>query len=265
MAANASEHFRAYAINQGLTKDQADLYAYTAQRNLDVLAREMGGSMGFGFMKDYAGFKEEVIQNRAAELEKRGMSPSDSRQAAEKEAGLIVASGTTGMGYLNRIVASERAWGNLQRQERRMGPIGRYDSIISGAAQKHGVDPDLVRAVIGGESNGNPQATSGKGAMGLMQLMPDTARGLGVTNPYDPTQNIYAGTRYLREMLDKHDGNVRWALAAYNAGPNRDAVQSRNWQGLPQETQAYVPKVLNNYRQYKGIPRIGKGDLPKVM
>ena len=184
LAANASEHFRAYAINQGLTKDQADLYAYTAQRNTRrSWPEKMGGSMGFGFMKDYAGLKEEVIQNRAAELEKRGMSPSDSRQVAEKEAGLIVASGTTGLGYLQRIVGSERAWGNLQRQERRMGPIGRYDSIISGAAQKHGVDPDLVRAVIGGESNGNPQATSGKGAMGLMQLMPDTARGIRGDQP----------------------------------------------------------------------------------
>lgn len=91
-----------------------------------------------------------------------------------------------------------------------------------------------------------------------MQLMPDTARGLGVTNSYDPVQNIHGGTRYLRQMLEKNGGNYQWALAAYNAGPEHPAVRARNWDALPQETKEYVPKVLNNLRNYKSVPSLGK-------
>lgn len=118
-----------------------------------------------------------------------------------------------------------------------------FDGIITDAAQQYGVRPALLRALMQAESSGNPQAVSPAGAQGLMQLMPGTAAGLGVTNPFDPAQNIMGGARYLRQQLDRFGGDERLALAAYNAGPG--AVQRYN--GVPPypETQQYVNRVLS--------------------
>jgi soluble lytic murein transglycosylase len=124
-----------------------------------------------------------------------------------------------------------------------------YDDYISIAAQSYGVPFCLVKSIIKAESNFNCRAVSVKGAQGLMQLMPDTARLMNVDNPFDPYENIMGGTRYFRMLLNQFNGKVKHALAGYNAGPGN--VELHN--GIPpfRETRDYIGRVARFYRQLK--------------
>ena len=129
------------------------------------------------------------------------------------------------------------------------GSPTQFDGMINAAAAKYGIDPALLKGLVRAESNFNPRAGSPAGAQGLTQLMPGTARGLGVTNPFDPQQSIEGGAKYLAQQLKTFGGDVRKALAAYNAGPG--AVQ--RYGGVPPyaETRAYVDRVMGYAQGYR--------------
>jgi soluble lytic murein transglycosylase-like protein len=160
---------------------------------------------------------------------------------------------------LIRII-TQRSGGGMQRMSlaNAQSPSGytfrtapqMLNRYIQLAAANHQVDPRLIKAIIKAESNFDPNAFSSKGAQGLMQLMPATARDMAVHNPLDPGQNIDGGTKYLRYLLDNFKGNVALSLAAYNAGPGNVAPLGR----IPRipETQQYVAKVMKTYRTYRG-------------
>lgn len=125
-----------------------------------------------------------------------------------------------------------------------------YDAIIEEKCSLYGVNPALVKSVIQAESGFRANAISQAGAMGLMQLMPKTARGFGLSDPFDPEQNIDAGVRYLKGQLDRFDGSEELALAAYNAGPGNVIKYGRKVPPF-KETQNYVNKVLSNIEAYE--------------
>ncbi|MCD6581803.1 MAG: lytic transglycosylase domain-containing protein [Desulfuromusa sp.] len=139
---------------------------------------------------------------------------------------------------------------NKFRLYRNEGQPYRLETLITHFAQKFKLDRYLVKAVIKAESDFDPQVVSSRGAQGLMQLMPETAREVGVNNPFDPSESIYGGSFYLRKMLDSFDQNLDYALAAYNAGPG--AV--RKYGGIPPyaETQNYVRRVKRYFDFYSG-------------
>lgn len=132
-----------------------------------------------------------------------------------------------------------------------LGGSAQFDGLIRDMSAKYGVDANLIKSVMKSESNFNTTAVSGAGAMGLMQLMPGTAREMGVTDPYDPAQNIEGGVKYLRKMLDRFDGDVALALAAYNCGPNRvenlgitSSANTEQFSRLAGNVQRYAIRVL---------------------
>lgn len=133
-----------------------------------------------------------------------------------------------------------------------------FEDLIAAAGERYGVPVSLIKAVIDAESSFNPDAVSSAGAKGLMQLMDGTARGLGVSNPFDPAQNIEGGTKYLANLLQRFGGELAMVLAAYNAGPTRiaglgvssDEELMSMLHVLPKETQAYIGKVMNARTKY---------------
>jgi soluble lytic murein transglycosylase-like protein len=125
-----------------------------------------------------------------------------------------------------------------------------YGAIIEEIARTYALEGALIHAVVVTESAYNPMAVSKKGAAGLMQLMPETARRYGATDRFDPSQNLHAGARYLSDLLKMFKGNVSLALAAYNAGEN-NVVKYGNQIPPFQETQTYVPRVLSLYNKYR--------------
>jgi len=153
----------------------------------------------------------------------------------------------TPVGKQNEKIVKDKKPTAQQTVERRSPAVKKeaFHNVAEEKARQHNVDPKLVKAVIKAESNWNPKAVSSKGAMGLMQLMPSTAYDMGVSNPFDPEQNIDGGVRYLSYLLDRFNGNLTLALAAYNAGPKR-VEQTNSVPSIP-ETVQYVKRVMNDY------------------
>jgi soluble lytic murein transglycosylase-like protein len=140
----------------------------------------------------------------------------------------------------------------VARRPSSSGPSGksRFDQAIRTAARAHGLESALLHAVISVESGYNPKAVSKKGAAGLMQLMPGTAKRYGVADAFDPVQNLNGGARYLRDLLDMFDSDLNLALAAFNAG-ERAVVKYGHRIPPYRETVRYVPRVLDHYQRYR--------------
>ena len=127
----------------------------------------------------------------------------------------------------------------------------KYDKIIADASRQYGVSIPLIKAIIKAESDFNPKAVSKKGAKGLMQIMPQNFKPLGIEDPFDPSQNIHAGARYFKQMFDRFNGKLALSLAAYNAGPH--AVERYKTVPPYEETEEYVRRVLKFFHDYKNL------------
>ncbi len=194
------------------------------------LRRSSGGAASF----------QQTLEKEMKERTGKAMGAAAGEQDRARRTAPTVP--TSGTGAVNGPAGTQAASAAASSAA---APDSMFYGVIREAAEKYGIDPKLVSAVAEVESGFEPQAVSATGAVGVMQLMPETADSLGV-NPYDPSQNIDGGARYLKQMLDTFDGDLRKAVAAYNAGP--EAV--REYGGVPpyRETQQYVSSVLDLYR-----------------
>ncbi len=199
---------------------------------------------------DLAAIEQRITQITGSTIELPGLPQQDDQSASFADlvrAELAAQNSQEAGGTDVPGIASGAALGAINAPA--MVPPAQIDQLVSTNATQWNVDPELVKAIIANESGFNANATSNVGAQGLMQLMPGTATGLGVTNAYDPAQNVWGGTRYIKGLLDRFNGDVRKAVAAYNAGPG--AVEK--YGGVPPyaETQNYVQNVLASYEKYR--------------
>ncbi len=158
------------------------------------------------------------------------------------------------MHFTNTPTSSKQKFKLFLREKPKINPrysTKKYDDIIANASQQYGVSFPLLKAIIKAESGFDPRAVSKKGAKGLMQIMPENFKPLGIKDPFDPSQNIHAGARYFKQMYDRFKGKLSLSLAAYNAGPT--AVE--RYKTIPpyEETEAYVERVLKFYYNYKNL------------
>ena len=240
----------------GLDDNLSKMYAHGVLQGWSAAAeKQMGTAMPQ--LEHYAADRAQAILTRAEYLQGQGYGSVEAQQKAGQEVSLAQKAGQTGMSnWAGKIVEGENLFHqphearfHMSAGPDRRGNLQPYEPIINRAAQTHGVDPGLIRSVILAESSGNPRAVSPKGAMGLMQLMPGTARDMGVKNPYDPEQNIMGGTNYLRQMLSKFNGDVSRAVTAYHSGP--ETVMKGKQPGP--KTANYVNEVMRHYQAQQKI------------
>ena len=192
-------------------------------------------------------FAEVLKNSKAQQTDKTGFGTLIKNPAETVKAKILGSAGKfgslTGLGNISALTTASAS--TTIPEVSRNAPKAQILAMIDKVAKKHGVDQKLVRALVRQESGFNPNATSHCGAQGLMQLMPATAKGLGVTDAYNPVQNVEGGVKYLKGLLNKYNGNVILALAAYNAGPG--AVDKYGNVPPYKETQNYVKSILANY------------------
>ena len=158
------------------------------------------------------------------------------------------------MHFTNTPTSSTQKFKLFLREKPKVNPrysTKKYDDIIANASQQYDVSFPLLKAIIKAESDFDPRAVSKKGAKGLMQIMPENFKPLGIKDPFDPSQNIHAGARYFKQMYDRFKGKLSLSLAAYNAGPT--AVERYKTVPPYEETEEYVSRVLKFYYNYKNL------------
>ena len=242
--------------NEGLRKVAQEFEAIFTNYIMKTMRESVPKSGLMGESKDlefFTGMMDTEVANRASKGRGTGLADIIYKQLVQRHGDLKELPNLRGKAALPFLPdqVNTRMYTQVPRSDGVTVSVRlkRLDPIIQRAATEVGVDPALIRSVIAQESGGKPYAVSSRGAKGLMQLMGETAREMGVQNIFDPTQNVTGGTRYLKQLLYRYDNDLELSLAAYNAGPT--AVD--RYQGVPpyKETQEYVNRVLNMFRAEK--------------